>query len=391
MKKAIHLIPLLLGGVFLGVLGYLIFFPHPSQTLEPIYVSASYESPREEVTHSRRNAIVRAAEKVGPTVVSISVIQTRVYRSSPFPSFGDPFLEDFFKDFFTPRVYKRQIQRLGSGVIIKGDGYILTNEHVVHNAEKIKVTLSDGREFDGEILGSDPTLDLALLKVKGKDLPFANLSDSDDLIIGEWAIAIGNPFGYLLEDTQPTVTVGVISALNRSIKAGRSRVQVYQDMIQTDAAINPGNSGGPLVNAEGEVIGINTFIFTSSGGSEGIGFARPINDAKTMIDEILQYGEVRKVWIGIHVQKVTPLLAESLDLKRVKGFLVSHVDERSPAETAGIEPGDVIYEVNGKKMEKEGDWKKLLYETRVGERIKVVGEREGKSFEKPLIVQEMPG
>ena len=371
--------------------------PRASQTQDPLYAlhethrSEATSFPDEEISHSRRNAIVRAAEKVGASVVSISVIQTRVYRSGPLSLFRDPFFDEFFRDFFPPREYKRQIQSLGSGVIINREGYVLTNDHVVRDAEQIKVTLPDGREFDGEILGADPSLDLALLKIKGKNLPYAVLGNSDDLIIGEWAIALGNPFGYLLEDTQPSVTVGVISALHRSIKPQRRRVQIFQDMIQTDAAINPGNSGGPLVNSDGEVIGINTFILTAGGGSEGIGFAIPTNDAKWMIDEILQHGKVRKVWIGIHVQKITSLLAESMDLKKVEGFLVSHVDRKSPAGRAEIMPGDVIFKVNRKKMEDEKDWKRLLVEVKVGESIEIVGERDGKRFEKILIVQGMQG
>jgi serine protease Do len=397
MKKILYFVPFLIGGVILGIVGASLISSQspisliPASNQQVLQEEESDSDLSEEVTHSRRNAIVRAAEKVGPAVVSISVIQTRVYRSDPLSLFRDPFFDEFFKDFFPPREYRRQIQSLGSGVIIENEGYILTNEHVVHNAEKIKVTLSDSREFDGEILGSDPTLDLALLKVKGENLPSAALGESDGLIIGEWAIALGNPFGYLLEDTQPSVTVGVISALNRSIKPQRGRIQIFQDMIQTDAAINPGNSGGPLVNANGEVVGINTFIFTAGGGSEGIGFARPINDAKSMIEEILQYGEVQKVWIGMHVQKVTSLLAESLDLKDTEGFLVSHVDDDSPAKKAGIKAGDIIYKVNGKKMSNDKDWKRLLNDVRVGEKVTFAGERKGNSYKKSLVIEVLPG
>ncbi len=264
-----------------GVIGYLGYSP------APVPVIANLFGPSLSTTDTRNTAIVQAARRVGPSVVSITVIQTRVVRTTPFRSpFGDPFFDEFWRDFFPPRAYRQQIQSMGSGLIISSDGLILTNEHVVHQANVIDVSLPTGEQYEGHLLAVDPVLDLALLTIEGKDFPAAPLGDSNELIIGEWAIAIGNPFGALLEDTQPTVTIGVISALNRSIKPARGREQIYTDMIQTDAAINPGNSGGPLVNANGEVVGINTFIFTAGGGSEGVGFARPINDAKPLFDEV---------------------------------------------------------------------------------------------------------
>ncbi|HEX9912543.1 MAG TPA: trypsin-like peptidase domain-containing protein, partial [candidate division Zixibacteria bacterium] len=242
---------------------------------------------QEEITATRRNAIVRAAEKIGPAVVSISVVQTRTVRESPFLSpFGDEFFDEFWGRYFQPREYKQKVYSLGSGVIISDDGYVLTNEHVVRDADELKVTLPDGREVKGKLVGQDFTSDLAVIKIEGNKFPYATLGDSDNLIIGEWAIALGNPFGYLLDDPHPTVTVGVISALNRDMKRGTGEDRVYRKMIQTDAAINPGNSGGPLVNADGEVIGINTFIFTTSRGSEGIGFAIPVNRAKNILTDL---------------------------------------------------------------------------------------------------------
>ncbi|MEO0141969.1 MAG: trypsin-like peptidase domain-containing protein, partial [candidate division WOR-3 bacterium] len=230
----------------------------------------------DEISKQRMNAIVLAANKVGPAVVSITVIQTRIITISPF---DDEFFRRFFGDFFPEQRYRQQIKSLGSGVIISPDGFIITNEHVVSNATEINVTLPDARQFKAQIIAADRTMDLALLKVDGHNLPYAELGSSEDLLIGEWVIALGNPFGFMLEDTRPTVTVGVISALNRAIKSAHED-RIYKDMIQTDAAINPGNSGGPLVNILGQVIGINTFILTSSGGSEGVGFARPINVVK---------------------------------------------------------------------------------------------------------------
>ncbi len=239
-----------------------------------------------EISRGRENAIVHAASEVSTSVVSITVTQTRIVSATPFLS---PFDDDFFRDFFPEFYYKQKVKSLGTGIIVANNGYILTNEHVISNATEINVTLSDGRQFNGTISAKDRTVDLALIKIDTGELPCVQLGDSDSLLIGEWTIALGNPFGFLLEDAQPTVTVGVISALNRAIKSTQDD-RVYKDMIQTDAAINPGNSGGPLVNILGQVIGINTFIFTSGGGSEGIGFARPINDAKAFIAEAMKTG-----------------------------------------------------------------------------------------------------
>jgi serine protease Do len=216
-----------------------------------------------EISNQRSNAIVLAANIASPAVVSISVIQTKVVTTSPFFSpFSDDYFREFFKDFFPEYYSKKQVKSLGTGVIISADGYILTNEHVIAQATDINITLPDGRQFKGTIVASDYLRDRALLKIESTGLPYVELGDSDDVMIGEWVIALGNPFGFLLEDTRPSVTVGVVSALHRSIKS-TIEDRVYKNMIQTDAAINPGNSGGPLVNIVGEVIGINTSIFTA--------------------------------------------------------------------------------------------------------------------------------
>jgi len=339
------------------------------------------------ITRSRENAIVLAAKRVGPAVVSISVIQTRYYRTSPF---FDDFFDEFFRELFPPRVYKKEISSLGSGFIINEKGYILTNGHVVHNAEKIKVTLPDGREFDATIVGEDEISDIAMLKIDGKDLPYTVLGNSDDLIIGEWAIAIGNPFGYILEDPQPSVTVGVISALNRSIKPGSKRAGIYKNMIQTDAAINPGNSGGPLINADGEVIGINTFIITTSRGSEGVGFAIPINSAKKVISELIKYGEKRKVWLGIDVQEITELLRKTLKLKSKDGVLVSDIEKQSPAFKSGIRTGDIIISINEKKIKNPSDYISVVSNIIVGEDVKISVKREEERIDFVLKAEGMP-
>lgn len=277
---------------------------------------------------------------------------------------------------------------MGSGFIIDKEGHILTNEHMVEDATQIVVNLPDGRQFPGKIQGSDPITDLAVLKIEAKDLPVAPLGDSDDMIIGEWAIAIGNPFGFLISDSKPTVTVGVISAVNRDFEPRGGHV--YQGMIQTDAAINPGNSGGPLVNAVGEVIGINTFIFTESGGSLGIGFAIPINTAKKVIRELLRYGRVRQIWTGLRVQRVDRLIAQSLGLPQAEGVIISHIDQRSPGEKAGLKVGDVITEVDGHLVRDEKEIREVFYTAQVGDEFKLNVWREGKTLEKRLKVELMP-
>ncbi len=278
---------------------------------------------------------------------------------------------------------------MGSGFIIDKKGHILTNEHVVENATQIVISLPDGRQFAGKLQGSDPATDLAVLKIEAKDLPVTHLGDSDDIIIGEWAIAIGNPFGFLISDSKPTVTVGVISAVNRDFEPRGGHV--YRGMIQTDAAINPGNSGGPLVNAVGEVIGINTFIFTESGGSLGIGFAIPINTAKRVIKELLQYGRVRQIWTGLRVQRVDRLIAQSLGLHRAEGVIISQIDQGSPGEKAGLEVGDVITEVNDHPIRGEKEIREVFYTAQAGDEFKLKVWRKGKTFEKRLRVEILPG
>ncbi len=328
------------------------------------------------ISDERRNAIVKAAEKVSPAVVSLSVTQERILRRHR--SILDEFYSDFWGWYNPPRNYIQKYTTLGSGVIFDPGGYILTNAHVVQDAKTIRVIIPRGDEYDGVVIGMDNTMDVAVVKIEGDNLPYAKLGDSDDLIIGEWAIAFGNPFGYMLEDTEPTVTAGVISALHRDIKRDPNQVQIFRDMIQTDAAINPGNSGGPLVNAVGEVIGINTFIFTSGRGSEGVGFAIPINRAKAIARDIIEHGEVVKAWIGVYVQTVTPMLAQSLDLSTQKGVIVTAVDDDSPAAEAGLRRGDVILKADDETILNDTDWEEFETLSRPGESIDLSIIRDGK-------------
>ncbi|MBU4562463.1 trypsin-like peptidase domain-containing protein, partial [bacterium] len=284
------------------------------------------------------NSIADIAETVGPAVVNIDTV--RMVKTQ-FPSFEDPIFKRFFGREFEE--FRRTIPQkgTGSGFIINQEGYVLTNEHVVRKADKIKVTLSDGREFDGEVIGSDVTSDMAIVKIKADHLPLVALGDSDKLRVGEIVIAIGNPYGL-----QQTVTMGVVSAKGRSIPTGIEG-RVYKDFIQTDAAINPGNSGGPLLNTKGEVVGINTAIIPYA---QGIGFAIPINAAKKNIDDLITLGKVRRSWLGVYIQEVTPEIAKQFNQAEAKGVLVGDVVKNSPAEEVGIKTGDIIKKVNNEEV-----------------------------------------
>lgn len=377
----------IISGILLAIVAWLLyntFKPQPvhyyTDNLKLVNLS--------EIDQQRSNAIVVAADVISPSVVSITVIQTRVVTTSPFFSpFSDDYFNKFFRDFFPERYYRQQIKSLGTGVIIAPEGYVLTNEHVVSNATDIHVTLPDGRQFSGTIIAADHTMDLALLKIEGEALPYALLGNSDELMIGEWVIAFGNPFGFLLEDTHPTVTVGVISALNRAIKSTKDN-RVYKNMIQTDAAINPGNSGGPLVNVLGQVVGLNTFIFTSGGGSEGIGFARPINTAKRFIDEAKEHGKVRTPWIGLWVQDIAPERDEPLGIER-KGIMVNSIDKGSPAEQAGLREGDRITTVNSVPMRVLTDWDRYVAGLFVDDTLELSVQRGQDNIDVQLVVVEL--
>jgi len=342
-----------------------------------------------DLSQSRRTAIVTAAQRVSPAVVSVSVVQTRLVRQDPF---GGLLRDEFFERFYPGVTYKEKVPGLGSGVIVDASGIVLTNAHVVRDAEQITVTLPGGRQTPAKLLGSTGTYDLAVLKIDGGSLPVAPLGDSDGLVVGEWAIAIGNPFGFLLNDTQPTVTAGVVSATRRDIKseATGNEGSVYKDMIQTDAAINPGNSGGPLVNADGQVIGINTFIFTQGGGSIGLGFAIPINRARRVLDEIHRYGRVRSAWPGMQVQPVTPYLAQRLGYREASGMVVTRVDANGPAAAAGLAVGDRITRVNGIDVKSVDDAQRAIYGASVGDPLEVLFERDGKPRTVRFTLREAP-
>jgi serine protease Do len=315
------------------------------------------------------------AKEASPSVVNISTVKVIKGGGQPLFPFGqnDPF-KDFFDRFFRDQVPKEFRQKsLGSGFIIDKDGFILTNNHVVEKSDEIKVRLSDGSEFKAKIIGRDPKTDLALIKIKpDKPLTPVALGDSDKLQVGDWVIAIGNPFGL-----GNTVTAGIVSAKYRQIGLGS-----YDDFIQTDAPINPGNSGGPLLNTAGEVVGINSAIFSQSGGSVGIGFAIPINMAKDLLPQ-LKKGKVVRGWLGVMIQKITPELKEKLHLKGENGALVADVTAGGPADKAGIKRGDVILSFDGKEIKEMRDLPYMVASTPVGKTVTVEVMRKGqtKSFQ----------
>lgn len=331
------------------------------------------------VRQSRETAIVRAAERVSPAVATVNVLRTQQVRVR------DPW-DDFFGGFFTPfgsRTQERRVPSLGSGFVVDESGIILTNDHVVRGAERILVTFPDGRDVEGELVGSDETTDVAVLRVDLPDLPTAPLGRAEDLMIGEWVVAFGNPFGNLISNPEPTTTVGVISAVGRHVVPSQEDRGFYLGMIQTDAAINPGNSGGPLVNALGEVVGMNASIFSRGGGSEGVGFAIPIERVLRIADDLLEYGEVRRAWVGLDVE---PEEADAFG--RTRGVRVARVTDGSPAERAGIRPGDRLVQANDRRLVSPLDFEAVLLDLRAGDRVTVQVDGQGRALE--IRAEEFP-
>jgi len=330
-------------------------------------------------------AFVDVAKKVQPAVVNITTEKTVTMR--PWDRFGEDFFrgspfEDFFRGFGSPRErekeYRHKQRSGGSGVIVDKEGYILTNNHVVEGVDKVKVRLNDGREFTATVKGQDTRTDLAVLHIKAKDLPVANLGDSDKLEVGEWAIAIGSPFGL-----EHTVTVGVISAKGRSgLGTG-----TYEDFIQTDASINPGNSGGPLINIDGEVIGINAMIIQPG---TGIGFAIPINMAKQILDDLIKHGKVVRPWLGISAQDLTPEMMEHFKVKEKEGVLVGQVYPGTGAEKGGLSSGDIIKSVDDKAIKNVNELVKEIQKKKVGQKIKLSIIRDGKPTTVEVTTTAMP-
>lgn len=352
-----------------------------SQQTRPVPPPQRVEAPadedvNEQISRSRQTAITRAVEAVKPAVVSVNVIEVRrvAYRDP----FADPFFEFFGLQRRQSRILEREVQGLGSGFVISPDGYIVTNDHVAGNATKITVSFPDGKTLDARLVGTDPATDIALLKVDPDEpLPYLEFSKSGPPIVGEWVIALGNPFG-LFEAADPTVTVGVVSATGRDLQVER-RGTIYRDMIQTDAAINRGNSGGPLVNALGEVIGVNSAIYSESGGSIGIGFAVPADKARRIIEELREKGFIdRSYYTGLAVMNVDERIARALRLERASGAFIRDVDPGSPAEAAGLLPYDVIIEIEGERITNSNDYVARIYDFRPGDTVGVTVLRDGK-------------
>lgn len=327
------------------------------------------------IPDSRRTAITEAVARVAPAVVTVQTEVVQRVAADPFDAF------------FGRRSGTQTSAGLGSGFIIRPDGVIVTNAHVVAGATNISVMLRDGTTYPARTLGTDETNDLAVLKVDAKDLPVAPLGDSDNLLVGEWAIAIGNPYGFMLGNSEPSVTAGVISGVGRNLVARGEGPSAYFDMIQTDASINPGNSGGPLVNADGEVIGVNSSIYSTSGGSIGLGFAIPIDRARRVAEDLLTHGRVRRPWIGVQLEQVRTDNPRDLI---VRGALVATVAPSSPAQKAGIRPGDVIVKLRDRVIRNRFDWEAALLDLRVGDQVPLVVRRGGRDVPVSVTIADLP-
>lgn len=341
-----------------------------------LFCAAGLAHAQDSIDQSRRNAIVRAVEKVAPAVVTVNVIDIQ------YEAVVDPFFQNFsrFFDFPRPRARYREraVRAIGTGFVFDPHGYIITNGHVVENAESISVTLPDGRTLEVQLVGVDKRGDIAVLKANEESLPHIELGQSSNLLIGEWMIAFGNPFGMLVKDPKPTVSVGVVSANHRRVSPNiGDGERLYQDMIQTDAAINPGNSGGPLVNSSGQVVGVNTFIFSQSGGNVGLGFAIPIDRAKRVANELILFGARRDPWPGFTV------------IFTREGTTVNQILENSPAHRAGIIPGDIMLSLNEQPITHPSEVDFGFWELFVGDTANVTILRGGREYPLSFQIEEI--
>lgn len=341
-----------------------------------------------DISNERQTLITKTVAQVSPAVVGITVTEIRQYRD---PMAMDP----WFRYWFGDRVYKQQIKSLGSGAIISPDGYVLTNDHVAGNALEAIVTLTDGSQYNAKFIGTDPTSDICLLKIDAKNLPYVKLGNSEDIMPGEWVIALGNPFGLFDINDKPTVTVGVISAIGMNLGTDSNRY--YVNMLQTDAAINNGNSGGPLVNAVGELIGMNTLILQSQDaqryglnlGSIGVGFAIPVNKIKKVVSELKDKGKVdRDFWTGLKILTIDEALAKTYSLKASRGVIITEIDKNSPAQKAGIKVEDIITGVNDYRINDEITLIGILNEFRSGDEVTFKIIRDGQKLIKKMKLEK---
>ncbi len=343
-------------------------------TLPSAQATQVTESQTAGISSQRRTAITSAVARVSPSVVTV---QTEMVEAVPV---------DFYEQFFGGRSGRRSSAGLGSGFIVRNDGVIVTNAHVVNGATKISVALRDGTTYPAKLLGADETNDLAVIKIDAKNLPVAPLGSSSNLLIGEWAIAIGSPYGFLLANTEPSVTAGVVSGTGRNLAAESGGAGVYVDMIQTDASINPGNSGGPLVNALGEVIGVNSSIYSPSGGSVGLGFAIPINRARRVTEDLLAHGQIRRPWIGLKLGITRPGTAGA----PAKGAVITSIVPGSPAAKAGIQANDILVQSRDRAIHNPYEWEAERLELRVGEELPLVIRRGDREIKVSVKVADLP-
>jgi len=360
-----------------------------SKDSEAVYTNTSYQDKsklNDEISKSRKNILTETVKNVSPAVVGINITQIQQYQD-PFSSFFD---DPFFRQFFGNRgSYSQKVKGLGSGFIISEDGYILTNDHVAGNATEITVTMTNGKHYKARIIGSDPVTDICLLKIDEKNLPFISFGNSNDVIIGEWVIALGNPFGLFELNDKPTVTVGVISATGMNLEPINNRY--YLNMLQTDAAINGGNSGGPLVNSLGEVIGMNTLIFTGGSGAQGnigLGFAIPINKVKKIIDELKGSGKINRDFdIGLRIQSLDETIANYYKLENTRGVIITQVLPKSVASRSGLNVGDVILQVDEYKINNEQTLIGVFQEFRTGQTISIKILRDNEQLIKKMTLE----
>ncbi len=340
----------------------------------------------DEISSSRKNIITETVRKISPAVVGINVIEIREYRDPYSSFFDDPFFRRFFGDRGT---YKQRVKGLGSGFIISSDGYIITNDHVAGNGTEITVSTTNGKHYNAKIIGTDPVTDICLLKIDDNDLPHVYLGNSDDIMIGEWVVALGNPFGLFEINNKPTVTVGVVSSTGMNLEQINNRY--YINMIQTDAAINGGNSGGPLVNSIGEVIGMNTLIFTAGGteGNIGLGFAIPINKVKKIVSELKEKGRINRDFeVGLRIQNIDEGIARAYGLSVTKGVIITQVISGTPAAKSGIKPGDIILEVEDFAINSEETLVGVFQEFRTDQTISIKLLRDNEELTKKMILEK---
>jgi serine protease Do len=360
-----------------------------NSTADLVYKNASYQDKsklNDEINKSRKNILTETVKSVSPAVVGINVTEIRQYQD-PFNSFFD---DPFFRQFFGNRgSYSQKVKGLGSGFIVTEDGYILTNDHVAGNATEVTVTMTNGKHYKAKIIGSDPATDICLLKIDENNLPYITFGNSNDVIIGEWVIALGNPFGLFELNDKPTVTVGVISSTGMNLEPINNRY--YLNMLQTDAAINGGNSGGPLVNSLGEVIGMNTLIFTGGSGAQGnigLGFAIPVNKIKRIIDELRENGKIdRDFDIGLRIQSLDETIANYYNLTDTRGVIITQVLPKSPASRSGIKVGDIILQVDEYKINNEQTLVGVFQEFRTGQTISIKLLRDNEILTKKMILE----